>query len=95
MKTDAELLAAAHDLCRRLGGIGSADARLVRGLWERWQAAMEAAKAAQALLDSASADCTDGGRNNWCLLPADELRATRRRLAAAIDPRDITEGTSG
>lgn len=38
---DEELIAAAHDLARRLGGIGNKDARLVRGLIVRFQAAKE------------------------------------------------------
>ena len=39
MKTDDELLEAAKELYKRLGGIGNPDARLVRGLMERWQSA--------------------------------------------------------
>jgi hypothetical protein len=41
MMTDEELLNMAHKLYARLGGFGSDDARLVRALWERWQAAQE------------------------------------------------------
>lgn len=35
MLTDKELIENSKELYKKLGGVGNADARIVRGLWER------------------------------------------------------------
>ena len=47
MLSDKELIDKAKDLYKRLGGVGNADARIVRGLFER----LEGAKNTEQLLE--------------------------------------------
>ena len=54
MANDEELLEMAHELYKRLGGVGSKDARIVRALWERWQIERNPTKRAA---DAPCAEC--------------------------------------
>ena len=54
MANDKELLEMAHELYKRLGGVGSKDARIVRALWERWQLERKLTKRAS---DVATCSC--------------------------------------